>query len=281
MTSPQEILVHVKLPTGEPRGIRIAEIKSRVVQAFLVPRSMLSEFGQLRDWQRCSAIYLLLGSSPGDAKPDVYIGQTTNPWKRLTDHDRDPDKDFWQTAVVLISTNRGFTRDDIAWLEWYCLQRAREVHRFRAVNSNVPMQQDDLPGMFDVFKTLSILLSVLGYPVFEPLADARITKTLYCRGQDANAKGALVEDGFVVRQDSTARPAIADTSVTKLAPIRQELIEGGILVEEEDHLRFTQDYLFSSPSAAAAVVLGYRINGLKAWKDGDGKALEEIKRAAE
>ena len=79
----------------------------------------------MRNWQKCPAVYLLLGSSPGDAKPDVYIGQTTKPLKRLADHDCDIKKDFWQTAVVLISTNKGFTRDDIAWLESYACRRPK------------------------------------------------------------------------------------------------------------------------------------------------------------
>ena len=152
-------------------------------------------------------------------------------------------------------------------------------NRFHVVNPNNPDQRDDLEGMAHVFGTLSTLLSVLGYPVFEPLAGGRTTQTLFCHGQDANATGALVEDGFVVRQGSVARAEIADASKEKLGPIRRELLDSGILVEEEGRLRFTKDHLCSSPTAAAALVLGYGVAGPRVWKDGDGNTLEEIKRA--
>ncbi len=37
-----------------------------------------------------------------------------------------------------------------------------------------------------------------------------------------------------------------------------------------------EDYLFSSPSTAAAVVMGRNANGLKEWKTKEGKSLKEI-----
>jgi hypothetical protein len=49
---------------------------------------------------------------------------------------------------------------------------------------------------------------------------------------------------------------------------------GGVIVE--DHLKFTRDSEFSSPSAAATVVHGGSANGLHAWKSKDGKTLKEL-----
>ncbi len=48
------------------------------------------------------------------------------------------------------------------------------------------------------------------------------------------------------------------------------------VIEEKEHLRFTRDAEFSSPSAAAAVVHGGSANGLLAWKGKDGKTLKEL-----
>ena len=61
--------------------------------------------------------------------------------------------------------------------------------------------------------------------------------------------------------------------------MRNKLIEGGVIIEENGHYRFTQDYLFSTPSGAAAVVLGRTSNGWVEWKSKDGKTLHEVKRA--
>ncbi|MGC1401391.1 MAG: DUF4357 domain-containing protein [Thermodesulfobacteriota bacterium] len=54
---------------------------------------------------------------------------------------------------------------------------------------------------------------------------------------------------------------------------REEFGRSGVC---EDHLVFTRDEEFSSPSAAAAVVHGGHANGLIAWKNKDDKTLKEI-----
>lgn len=47
MTSrPQTIQIF--LPAGDPRGVRIAEITTRIVQAIEVPRSLLADFLKMR-----------------------------------------------------------------------------------------------------------------------------------------------------------------------------------------------------------------------------------------
>ena len=58
--------------------------------------------------------------------------------------------------------------------------------------------------------------------------------------------------------------------------MRQRLKDEGVLSASENHLVFTHDEEFSSPSAAAAVVHGGHANGLIAWKNKDGKTLKEI-----
>ena len=58
--------------------------------------------------------------------------------------------------------------------------------------------------------------------------------------------------------------------------IRNKLLADQTLVPNGDHLKFTRDTEFSSPSAAATVVHGGSANGLLAWKDEDGKTLKEL-----
>lgn len=57
---------------------------------------------------------------------------------------------------------------------------------------------------------------------------------------------------------------------------RTRLIEDGTLVQDGDHLTFSRDAEFSSPSAAATVIHGGSAHGLLAWKDGDGRTLKEL-----
>jgi len=45
-------------------------------------------------------------------------------------------------------------------------------------------------------------------------------------------------------------------------------------VEKGSVLVFDKDYLFSSSSSAAAVIVGYSINGRRSWKNSDGKSID-------
>jgi hypothetical protein len=60
--------------------------------------------------------------------------------------------------------------------------------------------------------------------------------------------------------------------------MRRKLIEEGILIKEDVVYKFTADHIFSSPSAAAAVVLGRQANGWLDWKNKNGITLDELKR---
>lgn len=41
------------------------------------------------------------------------------------------------------------------------------------------------------------------------------------------------------------------------------------------YLEFSEDYIFSSPSTAACIVLGRNANGLTEWKMENGKSLKD------
>jgi|TARA_B110000967_G_scaffold162568_1_gene169150 hypothetical protein len=60
--------------------------------------------------------------------------------------------------------------------------------------------------------------------------------------------------------------------------LRKRLIEKDILKNENNVYVFQQDYIFNSPSAAAAAILGRSANGWTSWKDKNGKTLDELKR---
>jgi hypothetical protein len=147
--------------------------------------------------------------------------------------------------------------------------------------------------MSELFDDLCLLVSSLGYPVFEPEDDPDpapaagatsllpLAEVFYCRGKDADATGALVEDGFVVRKDSIARLHITPASAKAIEPARKKLRDCGVLIDEDDHLRFTRDHVFRSPSGAAAVVLGRAADGWIEWENKNGESWDEINRASE
>ena len=67
--------IQIFLPLGDPRGIRIAEITTRIVQLIEVPRPQLDVFLAMPESEQV-AVYFLFGQSDDGAEPKVYIGQT-------------------------------------------------------------------------------------------------------------------------------------------------------------------------------------------------------------
>jgi hypothetical protein len=225
-------------------------------------------------------VYFLFGEGENAAKPFVYVGQTEEIRKRLDNHNSK--KDFWRTVVLITSRTQSFTQAHIRYLEWHCLCKAKEVKRYDVKNDQTPAKPKLTEPMeadcLEVFDTLSVLISTLGYPVFEPITKAGYVDRFFCKGPDADAAGELVEDGFVVFKGSRARKELAPSAVTLVTNLRQPLIDDGILTEDKQQYLFTEDYLFPTPSTAAKVVLGRSANGWDEWKNKNEKTLSEVKR---
>ena len=129
------------------------------------------------------------------------------------------------------------------------------------------------------------MLPVLGVHAFEQAPKAPSAKAgplLTCKGKGVQATGYEASQGFVVRAGSQAvvdsAPSMA-LHVRGMFDLRQELISNGVLVMQGALFQFTQDYTFSAPSTAAAVVLGRSANGRIEWKAADGRTLKEIQEA--
>ena len=81
------------------------------------------------------------------------------------------------------------------------------------------------------------------------------------------ARGKQVEGEFVVLAGSTARRHW-EGAQSPYTALFNDLVGAGILVPTADNTlnRFTKDYSFKSPSAAAAVVAGRPANGRTHWR---------------
>ncbi len=103
MHNPQTIQIF--LPSGDPQGIRVAEITTRIVRVIEIPRSLLGEFLKMPEAEQVG-VYFLFGED-ASGKAIAYIGQTGSLKQRLTNHD--PYKEFWGRAVVAVSLTKSLT----------------------------------------------------------------------------------------------------------------------------------------------------------------------------
>ncbi len=275
--------IQIFLPSGDPRGIRIAEITTRIVQVIEVPRSLLQDFLKMPESEQV-AVYFLFGDEDQGGDPMVYIGQTGDLRARLTKHNKD--KDFWQRALVLISRTNSLTQTHTLFLESHCIQATRAAGRYADDNNTIgsrphtpaPLEADCM----EIFETGSTLLATLGYPVFDPLTEKRPSgdeqQMFHCTVTGINGKGLYTPEGFVVLKGSRGKRANVPSFSDSNTRFRLRLVESGVVKELGDAIEFTKDHLFGSPSMAAMALLGRTSNGWKEWKSEDGATLDELKR---
>ncbi|GAB5520638.1 MAG: GIY-YIG nuclease family protein [Rhodothermales bacterium] len=272
--------IQIFLPDGNARGIRLAEITSRTVQAIQIPRTKLAAAGE-REEAKGVGVYFLFGEHDDEARPSVYIGEAEDCYQRLKQHV--VGKSFWQQAVAITSKTQRFTKADVKYLEWYCYQHAIQVGRFTLENKAIPtkpyLPEPAIADLLDNFETIQVVVSTLGFPLFDTIKPPRKRDQFYCEGRGAKGIGELVEDGFLVLKGSTAAMEVTPSAKERFADnVRQRLLRSGILVPHEQLYRFAEDYLFKSPSGGAVAILGRSSNGWTAWKNAKGQTLDEVKR---
>jgi len=273
--------IQIFLPDGSPRSVKIAEITNRVVKSVLVPRNKL-DYISTREELNNVGIYFLFGESADKAKPIVYIGEAEDCLERLKQHNRK--KEFWNYAVVMISKINAFTKSHAKYLEHIAINQAKDSNRYETENvtaPNKPFVTESMEAdLLDSFDTIKILLSTLGFPVYDKVSKEQATtkEILYITGRNVKAEGDLIDDGFVVFKGSEAKKQTTPSCHEHLINFRQRLIHNNIIVEESGKYIFLQDYVFNSPSTAGGVVLGRSTNGWTKWKNKEGKTLDELKR---
>lgn len=276
--------IQVFLTDGSPRGIKLAEITSNIELAIFIPRTKINEASSRKEVSN-PGVYFLFGEGEDTAKPMVYIGQSRNCIDRIKTHDQK--KDFWNYAIIIASKTKSFTQTHIEYLEELAITKANEANRYELENSANP-KKFDVPetleaDLLDNFDTIKILLSTLGFPLFDTISKttSKAKNVLFCRGKEANAEGEYVDDGFVVFKGSKANRELASASNPTIRNLREKLIAQGVFLEKGNVFEFQEDYLFKSPSAAAAQVLARNTNGWIEWKDQSGKTLDELERKSQ
>ena len=86
----------------------------------------------------------------------------------------------------------------------------------------------------------------------------------------------VVKDSESNREKIMKNYRKANSRIDALIKLREKLTDDSIFIDKVEFLEFSEDFLFSSPSAAAAIVMGRSANGLTEWKLTSGKTLKEF-----
>ena len=291
--------INMFLMDGEVTGKIKCTLSNWTGVIYKIPRIQLADL-KLRDEMKQSGIYFLFGRDEEKQKDITYIGQATTRKNgegvllRVQDHTRDSHADYFNDVIILTTQNNSFGPTEISYLENKFTQLAKESGRFIVKNSNDPnpgnVTEEKESELDEIVENTLMIVGTLGYRVFVPMTKKSEkdlpddqSSYLYLKRKSKKSNKVIearcerTSEGFVVLEGSQIEVIDSNVIPASLQKLRKELIDtnvikDGILQEKQ---------LFSSPSYAAAFVIGMNTNGRMDWKDKDGKTLKELEEMLE
>jgi hypothetical protein len=272
--------IKIFLIDGDPNGRMSCELSNWSGKAYKIPRIKIKDCIDRNDLSS-TGVYLLFGKDD-DGKDQVYIGEAESILKRL--NQQLTSKDFWNEAIVFISKDENLNKAHIKYLENRLHDIAKVANRYKVDNSIVPTQssisESDRAEMEEFIEYIKMLVNTLGHKVFDEKREFKPKhkqESFFAKGvRGADGQGEPTSDGFVVFKGSKAAGVTVTSMTPNFVALREKLINEGVLISKGEFLEFPEDYIFSSPSTAASIVLGRNANGLVEWKQKDGKTLKEF-----
>lgn len=289
VSQPKPTSIRIFLADGMPDGLRLIDKSNWTGRAVVVSRSEI-ERALARPELRQPGGYVLAGASD-DGATMLYVGEADTLGDRLKQHVAG--KEFWTRVVAFTSTNEGLNKAHVRYLESRLLELARRANQWALENGNKPspppLSEPDRADAEWFLDEMLLIFPLLGIDAFaaasgqarsgEAGATQHEQTLLYLAERGAEGQGREVADGFVVLQGSCARATEVDSIHDHMRDMRQQLLDRDVLAPCDKGLRFTQDFRFSSPSAAAGVLVGGSANGRICWKDRTGRTLKSLQEA--
>lgn len=245
---------------------------------YKVSRNELSEFEKRNDSTH-TGIYFLFGKDD-DNNTTIYIGEAENIISRLKQHISD--KNYWNDAIAVISKDNLLNKAHVKYLENEFYLLANESARAKIINRSTPTRSSiseyDEAMLKEFIENTKMLVNTLGYKVFDLINENNSqpieSPTFFIKAaRGADGSGIVVADGFAVLKGSSIANPVTSSFSPGLEKKRQFLLDENIINES---FEFTKDYVFNSPSTAAAIIMGRNANGLTEWRTNEGVVLKTI-----
>ena len=274
------------------------KIEHTKINAFIykIPHDMLDICKDIKELKQYG-IYFLIDNKSANRK--VYVGQARERrngkgvlLRMLEAH---PSIKDWTEAIIVVSAKDDYGATEISYLENKFCILAKKAGSFDVQNGNEPstsnIKDSDRYEMDDVISYTEMMIGQLGYDIFKStgirkrnnrtsiksVKEDTTQKVFYLskRGSNAemlrqSANSYIVSKGSVISKETT--PSFYSKPCTTARHIREELIAKDVI----KNFIFTQNYVFTSSSTAASVILGASANGKTSWRRKDVKTLKEI-----
>lgn len=293
MTLPEEgsangKAVEIFFVDGNPEGMRTASVFNWTGKVLIAPRTQIDRVLK-RPEAQFAGVYILFGDN--DGAPCVYVGQSTDIDMRIRQHVNS--KGWWETAVLVTSSVNKLNKAHVMYLEARLVEIVDTVGSVAREKGNTPkrpeLSEAEINNMEVFLEYTLLVLPAMGIDYFiqrtRPLAkeldgsadNSNIQRFELLTPKNKISANARLENGeFIVEAGSRARSNwTSRQSDHTYARLHAFLMEKGKLEKRDDpdsltgkpqiHV-FKEDYVFQSPSAAAAVVNGRPANGRTEWK---------------
>ncbi|OHR18262.1 GIY-YIG nuclease family protein [Corynebacterium sp. HMSC034A01] len=274
---------------GTAAGPIKASIRNWVGRVYSIPRTELnSEELRRRPELNHPAVYFLVGTNPETDKPRIYIGQTAPrqngvAFARAAEHARSEDKDFFNRIIYVVVVDDSWGATEITFLENAFHQRAIQAGRYEVANGNTPsagsVSEETQAELDEFIENTNLIISALGISAFQPKATSLKSRTaattatgsalqsqheepmfeLTVPRHGVQGLGQRTTNGFLVLAGSQLREELLPSAQRGVHATRDryaDQIQNGALLS---------DLEFTSPSAAAAFLVGGAANGRRLW----------------
>ncbi|MGJ8625363.1 MAG: GIY-YIG nuclease family protein [Sulfitobacter sp.] len=267
---------------GLPDGMLTAEVFNWTGHVLRFPRTKILE-ALKRPEAENTGVYILLGEQHGE--PLAYIGEAETIADRLRGHIAQ--KDWWDRAVCISARGDLLHKAHVKYLESRLIEKARSIGSIALENANTPtrssLTEAAQANMESFLSTLDMVLPAIRVDMF--LNKVRSKSIPSQRAHDSADScdqifelrtpkhelfaTAILRDGeWIVQAGSKGRSEWAGSleTNTHYFKLHAELLANGTLAIKDGFAVFQEDYAFSSPSAAGAVINGRSTNGRIAWR---------------
>jgi hypothetical protein len=291
--------INIFLLDGDPDGVKVAQIAMSTIQAIAFRRNQLRRVRDTFPEIERPGVYVLIGADETEPGRLLgYIGESEGVGGRLATHSADAARAFWNDTVVLVSKDENLTKSHARYVEASLIRAVGDNPRWTLPNTNRPSSDagklplPDRVAMDEFIDQTKTLVGALGWDLFKvvrgpvtpaaqvsevtPAPSPAAAEHFSFRGEGFDAEMKIGPSGeIIVTSGSKARLRTTPTIPKGTVAMRQMLQERGVLKPTQEHLVFEGEYVFSSPSAAAAVVTGASANGRIVWKLPDGRTYAD------
>ncbi|GLU51545.1 methionine sulfoxide reductase [Dyadobacter frigoris] len=273
--------IRLFLVDGTANGLTTAELSNWTGIGVKVPRIKVKDYGSRSEFQK-PGVYILIGK--GDNNEDAaYIGEAEIIFERLVHHIAN--KDFWNEVIFFGSKDKYLNKASVRYLENRLHDLALKAGRFK-LDQNIPTRSElseaEQAELEEFLANIKVLTATLGHKIFELLdetvqIDSNKPQVFFCRSSlGASASGTQSTEGFILFKDSLVMQKEQPSLPISIKAERKTMIQDGVLVLQGEYYRLTKDYILSSSSRAAKLVLARSASGPLEWKTEAGLPLKSF-----